>query len=198
MTQAVCERTEANHHRNAAHLRRLPNGLDQSNRPSQSDGGYFVPDRPSQVSERPEIARRRQLRYVCRMRRVVCISPARIVLADFGEFLGWFADRTILLMKNHPLLGSVSLVSCLLLNFRGQASRCVKQTTPTGRQLGLFAASHCYYVMLVKSEVFQARHVYLDAAFKYSVPRVSLRSKNVFNVAKSRAKKRAPTEARAG
>jgi hypothetical protein len=33
-------------------------------------------------------------------------------------------------MKNHPLLGSVSLVSCLLLDFRGQASRCVKQTTP--------------------------------------------------------------------
>jgi hypothetical protein len=101
-------------------------------------------------------------------------------------------------MKNHPLLGSVSLVSCLLLNFRGQASRGVKQTTPAGRQLGLFAASHCYYVMLVKSEVFQARHVYLDAAFEHSVPRVSLRSKNVFNVAKSRGKKRAPTEARAG
>jgi hypothetical protein len=65
-----------------------------------------------------------------------------IALADFGEFLGWFADRTILLMENHPLLGSVPLVSCLLLNFRGQASRCVQQTTPTGGRLGLFAASH--------------------------------------------------------
>ncbi len=126
---------------------------------------------------------------MCRIRRVVCY-PTRIALADFGEFLSWFADRTILLMKNHPLLGSVSLVSCLLLNFRSQASRCVKQTTPTGRQLGLFAASHCYYVMLVKSKVFQARHVYLDAAFECSVPRVSLRSKNVFKVAKSRGKKR--------
>jgi hypothetical protein len=88
-----------------------------------------------------------------------------LALADFGEFLGRFADRTILLMKNHALLGSVSLVSCLLLNFRSQASRCIKQTTPTGRQLGLFAASHCYYVMLVKSEIFQARHIYLDAVF---------------------------------
>jgi hypothetical protein len=87
------------------------------------------------------------------------------LLADFGEFLGWFADRTILLMKNHPLLGRASLVSCLLFNFRGQASCCVKQTTPTRRQLGLFATSHCYYVMLVKSEVFQASHVRLDAAF---------------------------------
>jgi hypothetical protein len=87
------------------------------------------------------------------------------VLADFGEFLGWFADRTFLLMKNHPLLGSGSLVSCLLFNFRGQASRRVKQTTPTGRQLGLFATSHCYYVMLVKSEVFQASHIPVDAAF---------------------------------
>jgi hypothetical protein len=109
----------------------------------------------------------------------------RIALADFGEFLGWFADRTILPMKNHPLLGSVSLVSCLLLNFRGQASRCVKQTTPAGRQLGLFAASHCYYVMLVESEVFQARHTYLDAAFKYSVPRVSLKSKKCLQSGKS-------------
>jgi hypothetical protein len=99
------------------------------------------------------------------MRRVACIYPTRIGLADFGELLGWFADRTTLLMKNHPLLSSVSLVSCLLFNFRGQASRCVKQTTPTGRQLGLFAASHCYYVMLVKSEVFQASHIHLDAAF---------------------------------
>jgi hypothetical protein len=63
-------------------------------------------------------------------------------------------------MENHPLLGSVSLVSCLLLNFRSQASRCVQQTAPTGGQLGLFAAPHCYYVMLVKSEVFQARHEY--------------------------------------
>jgi hypothetical protein len=81
------------------------------------------------------------------------VYPTRTALADFGEFLGWFADRTILLMKNHPLLGSVSLVSCLLLDFRSQPSRCVKQTTPTGRQLGLFAASHCCHVMLVKSEV---------------------------------------------
>jgi hypothetical protein len=105
--------------------------------------------------------------------------PTRIALADFGQFQGWFADRTILLMKNHPLLGSVSLVSCLLLNFRSQASRCVKQTTPTGRQLGLFAASHCYYVMLVKSEVFQARHIYSDAAFRNSIPRVSLSSRNM-------------------
>jgi hypothetical protein len=103
----------------------------------------------------------------------------RIALADFGEFLGWFADRTILLMKNHPLLGGASLISCLLLNLRSQASRCVKQTTATGRQLGLFAASHCYYVMLVKSEVFQARHIYLDAAFRRSVPRVSLKSRNL-------------------
>jgi hypothetical protein len=63
-------------------------------------------------------------------------------------------------MQNHPLLGSISLVPGLLLNFRGQAGRCVQQTTPTGGQLGLFAASHCYYVMLVKSEVFQARHNY--------------------------------------
>jgi hypothetical protein len=93
------------------------------------------------------------------------IRPNRIALTDFGEFLGWFADRAILLMKNHPLLGSVSLVSCLLLDFRGQASRCVKQTTPTGRRLCLFAAPHCYYVMLVKSEVFQARHMNVDAAF---------------------------------
>jgi hypothetical protein len=101
----------------------------------------------------------------------------RLALADFGEFLGWFADRTILFMKNQPLLGSASLISCLLLNLRSQASRCVKQTTATGRQLGLFAASHCYYVMLVKSEVFQARHIYMDAAFRRSVPRVSLRVK---------------------
>ena len=102
-----------------------------------------------------------------------------IALADFGKFLGWFADRTILLMKNHPLLGGASLISCLLLNLRSQASRCIKQTTPTGRQLGLFATSHCYYVMLVKSEVFQARHIYLDAAFRRSVPRVSLKSRNL-------------------
>jgi hypothetical protein len=115
---------------------------------------------------------------------VVCIYTTG-ALADFGEFLGWFADRTILLMKSHPLLGSVSLVSCLLLNFRSQASRCVKQTTPTGRQLGLFAASHCYYVMLVKSEVFQARHVYVDAAFKCLIPRVSLRPQNVLQSANS-------------
>jgi hypothetical protein len=87
------------------------------------------------------------------------------LLADFGEFLGWFADRAILRMKSHPLLGSGSLVSCLLFNFRGQASRCVKQTTPAGRRLGLFATSHRYYVMLVKSEVFQASHIPVDAGF---------------------------------
>jgi hypothetical protein len=52
--------------------------------------------------------------------------------------------------------------------------------------------------MLVKSEVFQARHASIDAAFKYSIPRVSFRSKNGFNVAKSRGKKRVSTEARAG
>jgi hypothetical protein len=150
-----------------------------------------------QVSERPELPGASSSN-TCAECAGWFVYPTRIALADFGEFLGWFADRTILLMKNHPLLGSVFLVSCLLLDFRGQASRCVKQTTPTGRQLGLFAASHCHYVMLVKSEIFQARHIYLDAAFGYSVPRVSLRSKNVFNVAKSRGKKRAPTEARAG
>jgi hypothetical protein len=118
----------------------------------------------NQVSERPELlgASRSNVCAECTGR---LYYLTRIALADFGEFLGWFADRTILLMKNHPLLGSVSLVSCLLLNFRSQASRCVKQTTPTGRQLGLFAASHCYYVMLVKSEVFQARHTHVDAAF---------------------------------
>ncbi len=68
-------------------------------------------------------------------------------------------------MKNHPLLGGGFLVSGLLLNFRGQASRCVQQTTPAGRQLGLFATSHGYYIMLVKSEVFQASHTVIDAAF---------------------------------
>ncbi len=57
-------------------------------------------------------------------------------------------------MKRHSLLGSVSFVSCLLSNFRRQASCCANQTTPTGSQLGLFATSHGYYVMLVKSEVF--------------------------------------------
>ena len=35
----------------------------------------------------------------------------------------------------------------------------------TAAGLGLFAASHCHYVMLVKSEVFQARHIHVDAAF---------------------------------
>jgi hypothetical protein len=118
------------------------------------------------------------------------------LLADFGEFLGWFADRTILLMKNHPLLSSGSLVSCLLFNFRGQASRCVKQTTPTGRRLGLFATSHCYYVMLVKSEVFQASHIAVDAAFSSSIPSVSLRSAKCLQSSKSRGKKRAPTESK--
>jgi hypothetical protein len=91
-------------------------------------------------------------------------------------------------MKNHPLLGSVSLVSRLLLNFRGQASRCVKQAAPTGRHLGLFAASHCYYVMLMKSEVFQARHVYLDAAFEYSIPRSFSQIRKCLHLAKSRGK----------
>jgi hypothetical protein len=111
------------------------------------------------------------------------------LLADFGEFPGWFADRAILLMKNHALLGSGSLVSCLLFNFGGQASRCVKQTTPTGRRLGLFATSHCHYVMLVKSEVFQASHIPVDAAFECSIPSVSLRSKKCLQSSKSKGKR---------
>jgi hypothetical protein len=119
------------------------------------------------------------------------LATPHAVLADFGEFLGCFADRTILLVKTHPLLGSGSLVSCLLFNFRGQASRCVKQTTPTRRQLDLFATSYCYYVMLVKSEVFQASHITVDAAFKSSIPSVSLRSKKCLQSSKSRGKKRA-------
>jgi hypothetical protein len=82
-----------------------------------------------QVSERPELAGASSSN-TCAECAGWFVYPTRIALADFGDFLGRFADRTILLMKNHPLLGSVSLVSCLLLDFRGQASRCVKQTTP--------------------------------------------------------------------
>ena len=70
-------------------------------------------------------------------------------------------------MKNHPLFGSVSLVSCLLPDLCSQASRRVKQADTTGRQLGLFVASYRYYVMLVKSEIFQASHTELDAAFAW-------------------------------
>jgi hypothetical protein len=88
-------------------------------------------------------------------------------LADFGECLGGFADPAILRMNNHPFLGSVSLASRLLPNFRSQACRRVKQATPTGRQIDLFVASQRYYVMLVKSEVFQASHKPLDATLAW-------------------------------
>jgi hypothetical protein len=81
-------------------------------------------------------------------------------------------------MKKHPLLGSVSLVSGLLLNFRSQTGRCVKQTSPTGRQLGLFAASHCYYIMLMKSEVFQARHAYVMPLSGFRFQEFRLRQEN--------------------
>ena len=67
-------------------------------------------------------------------------------------------------MQNHPLFGRVSLVSCFLPDLCSQASRRVKQAAAAGRQLGLFAASDRHYVVLVKSEIFQASHMHLDAA----------------------------------
>jgi hypothetical protein len=134
---------------------------------------------------------------IARFVELVWHDSPRVALADFGEFLCGFTNRTALLMKNHPLSGSVSLVPCLLPDLCSQASRRAKQATTTGRQLGLFIASYRYYVMLVKSEIFQASHSDVDAAFAWFGSKCFSHVNNVATVPWKRRRKRALTEARA-